>query len=150
MIVQEIQKVMQSRPVYPIGIVSELLNAHPETIRVWERHGLVRPQRRKDKRFYSDNDLKRLQFIQRLKKKGLKLPAISYFLQLYPCWFRDDCPVCMHRSEFTSCAKPCWKEEGTYCLASFDEDLCAKCEFGGHQDSVNPQQQARRPRPRST
>jgi hypothetical protein len=120
---------MQNRPVYPIGIVSELLDAHPETLRVWERHGLVRPQRRGSKRFYSDNDLKRLQFIQRLQKKGLMLRAISYFLQLYPCWHKDDCPVCMHRSESTSCAKPCWREEGTYCVVSSDEDLCTSCQY---------------------
>jgi len=123
---------MQNRPVYPIGIVSELLDAHPETLRVWERHGLVRPQRRGNKRFYSDDDLKRLQFIRKLKKEGLKLPAISYFLHLYLCWHKDDCPVCMHRSEFTNCAncaKPCWREEGTFCLVSSDEDLCTSCQY---------------------
>lgn len=119
---------MQSRPVYPIGIVAELLSVHPETIRVWERHGLVQPQRRGGKRFYSENDLKRLRFVQGLIGQELNLPSIRYFLRVYPCWQLDDCPTCMHRSEVVWCAKPCWKEEGTYCLVSA-QDSCSKCEF---------------------
>jgi len=56
--------IMQNRPVYPIGIVSELLNVHPETIRVWERSSVITPKRRNGRRYYSETDLKRLRFIQ--------------------------------------------------------------------------------------
>jgi len=122
---------MQNRPVYPIGIVSELLNVHPETVRVWERYGIIQPQRRGGKRFYSEADLKRLQFIKRLMAKELNLPAIRHYLQLYPCWRLDGCPTCMHHSQLAVCAKPCWKEEGTYCQAYADEDTCSDCEFRG-------------------
>lgn len=118
---------LAERPLYPIGIVSELLSVHPETIRTWERSDLIHPQRRSDRRYFSDNDIKRLRFILRLMEKGLNIPAISHYLKLYPCWQMNDCPVCMHQSERIGCAKPCWKEEGTYCRASFDEDLCSKC-----------------------
>jgi DNA-binding transcriptional MerR regulator len=118
---------MQNRPVYPIGVVSELLNVHPETIRVWERYGVIEPPRRSGKRFYSESDLKRLQFIQKLIGEGLNLPAIRHYLQLYPCWKMDGCPGCMYRSTNIGCAKPCWKEEGTYCLVSGNEDMCANC-----------------------
>jgi len=121
--------VMQNRPVYPIGIVSELLNVHPETIRVWERYRIIKPQRRSGKRFYSETDLKRLRFIQRLMAEELNLPAIRHYLRLYPCWQLDGCPGCMHRSKLALCAKPCWKEEGTYCQAYADEDACTNCEF---------------------
>ena len=120
---------MQNRPVYPIGIVSELLNVHPETMRVWERYGIIQPQRRGGKRFYSEADLKLLQFIKRLMAEELNLPAIRHYLQLYPCWQLDGCPACMHRSQLAVCAKPCWKEEGAYCQAYADEDACSKCEF---------------------
>jgi MerR family transcriptional regulator/heat shock protein HspR len=54
------------KSLYAIGVVSEILDVHPETIRVWERRGLIQPSRRGGKRLYSDNDLKRLRFI--LKK----------------------------------------------------------------------------------
>ena len=120
---------MQNRPVYTIGVVSELLNLHPETIRVWERYGVIKPQRRSGKRFYSENDLKRLRFIKRLIAEELNLPAIRYYLHLYPCWQQNGCPSCMHRSELAVCAKPCWKEEGAYCQAYGTEDACSKCEF---------------------
>jgi len=130
---------MQERPLYPIGIVSELLNAHPETVRVWERYGVIQPQRRNGKRFYSDNDLMRLRFVKKLMGEGLNLPAISYFLKLYPCWYQEDCPGCMHRSERIGCAKPCWKEEGTYCQVSVNEDLCANCEFRRQQEQYEPE-----------
>ena len=120
---------MPNTPVYPIGIVSEFLGVHPETIRVWERHGIVQPLRRSGKRFYSQNDLKRLQFIQRLMAEKLNLPGIKYYLKLYPCWQQNGCPGCIHRSEVPSCGKPCWKEEGIYCQSFGDENACSKCEF---------------------
>jgi MerR family transcriptional regulator/heat shock protein HspR len=120
---------MPNRPVYPIGVVAEMLNVHPETVRVWERHGVVRPGRRSGRRFYSDNDLKRLRFIQRLTNEGLNLPAIRHYLRLYPCWELEGCPECMHRSQDATCTKPCWKEEGTYCQVSGSDDLCRNCEY---------------------
>ena len=119
----------KSLPVFPIGIVSELLDVHPETVRVWERHGIINPKRRSGKRFYSEIDLKRLQFIQRLINERLNLPAIRHYLRLYPCWQLDGCPACMHRSDLTTCTKPCWKEEGTYCHVYGDEDTCLECQF---------------------
>ena len=120
---------MLNQPLYPIGIISELLNVHPETVRSWEKYDVVQPQRRSGKRFYSDSDLKRMRFIQRLTEEGLNLPAIRHYLQLYPCWRMDDCPGCMHRSQDATCAKPCWKEEGTYCQVYGDQDMCLNCEF---------------------
>ena len=129
---------MQNRPLYPIGVVSELLNVHPETIRVWERYRVIQPPRRSGKRFYSENDLKRLRFVQRLIAEGLNLPAVRHYLRLYPCWQLDDCPVCMHRSESIGCTKPCWKEEGAYCQVSANEDLCSKCEFRPQPEAEQP------------
>jgi len=120
---------MQNLPVYPIGVVSELLNVHPETIRVWERNRVIKPQRKSGKRFYSETDLQRLRFIKRLMAEELNLPAIRHYLRLYPCWQLDGCPACMHRSELAVCGKPCWKEEGTYCQVYAKEDTCARCEF---------------------
>jgi MerR family transcriptional regulator/heat shock protein HspR len=120
---------MKNLPAFPIGVVAELLDVHPETIRVWERHGIIKPQRRSGRRFYSETDLKRLRFIQRLMVEELNLPAIRHYLQLYPCWQLDGCPACMHRSELTACAKPCWRDEGTYCQVYGNEDICSQCEF---------------------
>lgn len=125
----------QNRPLYSIGVVSELLEVHPETIRTWERSGVVRPpQRRNGKRLFSGNDLLRLQFIQRLAGEGLSLRAIQFYLKLYPCWKVDDCVSCIHSSDQMGYTKPCWKEHSEYCKVSSNENLCAGCENSGPFD----------------
>ena len=120
---------MNSTPVFPISIVSESLHVHPETLRVWERYGIIKPQRRSGKRFYSETDLRRLQFIKKLIEEKLNLPAIRHYLQLYPCWQMEDCPSCMRVSKFVVCAKPCWREEGAYCQVYGNKETCLECEF---------------------
>ena len=132
----ETVRLVPNRPLYSIGVVSELLNVHPETIRGWERYGIVRPsQRRSGKRIFSQNDLKRLQFIRRLTEEGLNLPAIRYYLRLYPCWQTDDCSGSIHCSEQNGFGKPCWQETGAYCQASSNEDPCASCQSHCRQES---------------
>lgn len=119
-----------NRGVYTIGIVADIMQTHPETLRVWERHGLICPARRNGQRLYSENDLRRLDFIKELIGKGLNLAAVRHYIGLYPCWFRDACPACMRQSEQIACAKRCWKEKGAYCRASFDDpDPCSSCRF---------------------
>ena len=124
---------MKELPVFPIGVVSDILKVHPETIRVWERYGVIKPQRRSGKRFYSETDLKRLRFIIRLIADELNLPAVRHYLRLYPCWQMEGCPGCMHSSKLVACAKPCWKEEGVYCQVTSDENTCLNCEFRKQQ-----------------
>ena len=122
-------KIVRSSPLYAIGIVSELLKVHPETVRTWERSGVVPPpQRRSRRRCYSEIDLKRLEFIRRLTEEGLTLPAIRYHLRLYPCWEVSDCPASICRSSQSNFAKPCWREPGDCCLAPNREDLCTDCQ----------------------
>ena len=121
-------KVARNRPLYSIGVVSELLDVHPGTIRVWERAGIFQPpQRRSGRRFYSENDFKRLQFIQKLVGEGLSLRAVRYYLRLYPCWAQVNCPGCIHNSDQGSGAKSCWQEANTYCQVTNNEDPCANC-----------------------
>jgi MerR family transcriptional regulator, heat shock protein HspR len=120
---------MLKSAVFPIGVISELLEVHPETLRVWERNGIVIPVRRSGRRFYSQTDLQRLRFIQKLMSEDLNLPAVKHYLHLYPCWQLEDCPACMHASKVASCAKRCWKDEGTYCQVTAGENACSRCNF---------------------
>jgi MerR family transcriptional regulator, heat shock protein HspR len=117
-----------TKPLFSIGIISELLDIHPETLRVWEKHGIVKPIRRKGHRYYTDIDLKRLKFIKTLIHDNLNLPAIEFYLKLYPCWQMDTCPKCMHMSNVASCIKKCWKNEGYFCQVEPGEDTCSSCE----------------------
>ena len=123
------QEDIENQALYPIGVVAELLNVHSQTLRVWERYGVVQPQRRSGRRFYSDNDLKRLRFALKLTKERLNKAAVFYHTSLYPCWNHDKCPPCMRVTKNNNCGRPCWKEEGLYCIASYSEDLCLNCEF---------------------
>lgn len=121
-------KTDQHYPLYTIGVVAEMLGIHPETIRVWETSGAVRPpQRRSGKRFYSENDLKRLRFIHKLAGEGLTQRAIIYYLRLYPCWKTTDCAGCAHSSVQSGSTKPCWQEDGSYCQVVNLEDQCSGC-----------------------
>ena len=127
-------KVAGNRPLYSIGVVSELLDVHPETIRMWERSGIFQPpQRRGGKRFYSENGFRRLQFIQRLVGEGLTLRAIRYYLRLYPCWNKIDCLGSINNSDQAGGAKPCWQEPSTYCQVANNEDPCANCPNSGQE-----------------
>lgn len=115
---------------YTIGVVTDLLGLNPATIRAWERRGLLRPRRRNRHRLYSDNDLRRLEFIRGLLDQGLNLAGIRQLVALYPCWFMDECPACARRSNHAACARPCWKERGTYCAVSVEEpSVCERCPY---------------------
>jgi DNA-binding transcriptional MerR regulator len=128
-------KGIQDYPLYSIGVVSELLGVHPETIRLWERSGVVQPpQRRSGKRFYSERDLNRLQFIHKLAQEGLTLRALHYYLRLYPCWKVTNCPGCINNSGQIGSTKLCWQEAGTYCQVANNKDPCAWCHLDTRQE----------------
>jgi MerR family transcriptional regulator, heat shock protein HspR len=120
---------MEQKPLYTIGVVADLMGVHPETLRVWERHGLLKPPRKNAHRLYTDDDLRRLSFIKGLLGKGLNLAGVGHHLSFYPCWDNNDCPKCMRRAMSQGCAKPCWKEDGTFCRVALGEpNLCERCE----------------------
>lgn len=105
-----------------------MLGIHPETIRIWEKSGAIQmPYRRSGKRFYSENDLKRLRFIRKLASEGLTQRAILYYLRLYPCWKTSDCAGCLHSSSRTSSTKPCWQMQDSFCQVSGVENPCLDC-----------------------
>ena len=67
--------IIDERPVYPIGVVSRLLDVHPETIRGWEHSGIIRVSRINKRRYFSQNDLKRLRFAQKMMNEIQELKA---------------------------------------------------------------------------
>lgn len=71
-------------PVYMISVAARLCEMHPQTLRMYERLGLVRPQRRNGRnRFYSEEDIERLKQIQRLTQDlGVNLAGVEVILDL--------------------------------------------------------------------
>jgi MerR family transcriptional regulator, heat shock protein HspR len=76
--------VIDDRPRYMISVAAELVGMHPQTLRMYEQKGLVRPQRTAgNTRLYSEADLERLRLIQRLTGElGLNLAGVEAVLDL--------------------------------------------------------------------
>ncbi len=71
------------RPIYMIRVVSEMLNVHPQTLRLYEREGLVVPKRLNRFRYYSDEDVERLHLILRLTRElGVNKAGVDIILRL--------------------------------------------------------------------
>jgi MerR family transcriptional regulator, heat shock protein HspR len=72
------------RPIYMISVAAELVGMHPQTLRMYETKGLVRPQRTPGgTRLYSEADVERLRIVQRLTSElGLNLAGVELVLRL--------------------------------------------------------------------
>jgi MerR family transcriptional regulator/heat shock protein HspR len=72
------------RPIYMISVAAELVGMHPQTLRMYETKGLVRPQRTPGgTRLYSEADIERLRIVQRLTSElGLNLAGVELVLRL--------------------------------------------------------------------
>jgi MerR family transcriptional regulator/heat shock protein HspR len=71
------------RAVYIISVAAELAGVHPQTLRIYERRGLIEPQRTPGgSRRYSDRDIRRLARIQELTTEGVSLVGVVRFLEL--------------------------------------------------------------------
>jgi MerR family transcriptional regulator, heat shock protein HspR len=75
---------MDDRPRYMISVAAELVGMHPQTLRIYEAKGLVRPKRTPgNTRLYSETDLERLRAIQKLTSQlGLNLAGVETVLRL--------------------------------------------------------------------
>jgi MerR family transcriptional regulator/heat shock protein HspR len=75
---------MDDRPRYMISVAAELVGMHPQTLRIYEQKGLVRPKRTSgNTRLYSEADLERLRLIQQLTTElGLNLAGVEMVLRL--------------------------------------------------------------------
>jgi MerR family transcriptional regulator, heat shock protein HspR len=72
------------RPRYMISVAADLVGMHPQTLRIYEAKGLIRPKRTSDNtRLYSEADVERLRLIQRLTTElGLNLAGVEQVLHM--------------------------------------------------------------------
>jgi MerR family transcriptional regulator/heat shock protein HspR len=75
---------MDDRPRYMISVAAELVGMHPQTLRIYESKGLIRPKRTAgNTRLYSEADLDRLRLIQELTSDlGLNLAGVEQVMRL--------------------------------------------------------------------
>jgi MerR family transcriptional regulator/heat shock protein HspR len=71
------------RALYIISVAAELAGVHPQTLRIYERKGLIEPARTQGRsRRYSDRDIALLQRIQELTNEGVSLVGVQKILDL--------------------------------------------------------------------
>jgi MerR family transcriptional regulator/heat shock protein HspR len=75
---------LRKRPVFMIGVASELIGVHPQTLRMYEQKGLLRPRKSiKNTRLYSQEDVELGRYIQRLTQEmGMNLAGVKKILDL--------------------------------------------------------------------
>jgi len=73
----------RDRALYIISVAAELAGVHPQTLRIYERKGLIEPSRTEGRsRRYSDRDIARLARIQELTNEGVSLAGVRRVLEL--------------------------------------------------------------------
>jgi MerR family transcriptional regulator/heat shock protein HspR len=77
------QRDLDQRAVFIISVAAELAGVHPQTLRIYERKGLVRPKRTSgNTRRYSQADIDRLLAIQELTDEGVNLAGVKRIIEL--------------------------------------------------------------------
>lgn len=73
-----------TEPVYVISVAAKLVQCHPQTLRMYEREGLLSPERtRQNVRLYSDDDLERVRQVRRLTQElGVNIAGVAVILDL--------------------------------------------------------------------
>ncbi len=73
-----------TRPVYVISVAASIVSAHPRTLRIYEDEGLLCPARTPTNiRLYSENDVRRIQWIRHLtRERGVNLAGIRILFEL--------------------------------------------------------------------
>ena len=74
----------KNRPKYSISVVAEMFEVHPQTLRLYEREGLMKPKRtERNTRMYCDNDIERLKSILNLTQKmGVNLAGVEVIFRM--------------------------------------------------------------------
>ncbi len=123
------EKDKKELPLYPIGIVAELIGITDQTLRLYEKHGLIKPSRRNRNRYYSENDIKWLRCIRDLIHiKKISIQGIKRLLEYAPCWEITDCSD-ERKSKCTAFidkTKPCWELNRMICNKESDK-ICEDC-----------------------
>jgi len=118
-----------STPLYPIGIVAELIGTTDQTLRLYEKHGLIKPARRNKNRYYSENDIKWLRCLRDLiHNRKISIQGIKKLMEYAPCWEITECSEERRNSctAFIDKTKPCWELNRLICQRESGK-ICEDC-----------------------
>jgi MerR family transcriptional regulator/heat shock protein HspR len=80
-------------PLYTMGVAAKLVGTTAQTLRLYEKHGLILPKRERRNRLYTENDIKWLHCIRELiHLRKISIEGIKKLLDYAPCWKIGDCP----------------------------------------------------------
>lgn len=119
-----------SRPVYTLGVASQLSGIPAHSIRQYIDEGLLIPFKLESRRhLFSQYDINRLKLIRNLlREKGLNFAGVRTLLAMIPCWKVRDCPesVRYNCGAYSENFNPCWmaSEKGSICK----NESCRDCE----------------------
>jgi MerR family transcriptional regulator/heat shock protein HspR len=102
----------QNEPIFPISTAARLLNISVQTLRLYEKEGLVLPFKKSSKhRLYSKADIERIDCIRNaISEKKISIQGIITMYSLIPCWDVVKCSsadreICR---AFSGHSQPCW------------------------------------------
>ncbi len=117
------------RPLYTISVAAELVGTTDQTLRLYEKHGLIKPFRKNRNRFYSENDIKWLNCIRDLvHDRKISIEGVKLLLDYAPCWEITQCPQQIRKqcSAFVDKTLPCWELNKRRCNKD-DGKTCTGC-----------------------
>ena len=80
-------------PIYPISVAAKLLDVHPRTLRIYEDAGLIKPERKGNRRLYSANDITWIGCLRKMiHTDGISIPGIKKLLRYATCYEISECP----------------------------------------------------------
>jgi MerR family transcriptional regulator, heat shock protein HspR len=107
-------KELSNKPLYTIGVASDLLGLSSHSLRLYEKEGLILTHRTAtNRRLYSDVELAKAKNIHKLiQESGLNFAAVRHLLSIIPCWKiqNSDCAECKRFTDFLSSDRPCWSD----------------------------------------
>ncbi|MEE9524759.1 MAG: MerR family transcriptional regulator [Thermodesulfovibrionales bacterium] len=73
----------RQEPLFMISAVSRMLGVHPQTLRLYEREGLICPKRNNKQRLYSEEDIEKINFILQLTREmGVNKAGVDIILRM--------------------------------------------------------------------
>jgi MerR family transcriptional regulator/heat shock protein HspR len=123
------EKEKKNMPLYTIGVVAELMGTTNQTLRLYEKHGLIKQARKNKNRFYSENDIRWLFCVRELiHHKKISIEGIKKLLNYAPCWEIKACPEERKRTclAFIDRVKPCWEFNKMICSRNSGK-MCEDC-----------------------